>query len=268
MSSKQNFTVRNFREKDLYRVAQILLYSFRNKFPLMKQFSEEKQIQFLIDASFIDDHAFEGYLVAELQEEVVGVMLLKWRGQEKGTPRRRISVFRLFKEYGFGHVIQIVILALLLKEAPAKDECYIEHIAVAETARGHGIGTRLLKYSLQYTKEILGLPTTSLYVASSNTLARSLYERIGFEVHREKKSRLSSLILHETTWIHMRLNHREHTGRPGLVMKNGWWLGFFGLLGIPHLETLLLFLKGEAPAMGLIGLSWFLMFSFLIPERR
>ncbi|MBN2859295.1 MAG: GNAT family N-acetyltransferase [Sphaerochaetaceae bacterium] len=234
----------------------------------MQQFSEEKQIQFLIDASFIDSHAFEGYTVAELEGDVVGVMLLKWRGQIKGKPRHRISVFRLFKNYGFWQVIQMIILALLLKEDPTKDECYISHIAVAETARGHGIGTRLLKYSLQYTKEILGLSTTSLYVASSNTSARSLYERTGFEVHREKKSRLTSLALHETTWIHMRLSHREYSGRPGLVMKNGWWLGCFGLLGIPHLDTLLLFLKGEAPAMGLIGLSWFLMFSYLIPEKR
>ncbi len=268
MSSNQEITVRNFREKDVYHVAGILLDSFHSKFPRMEQFSKEKQIQFLIDASFIDDHAFEGYLVAELQGEVVGVMLLKWRDQERGTPHHRASAFRLIKEYGFGSVIQIVILALLLKEDPAKGECYIEHIAVAETARGHGIGSRLLQYSLQYTKEPLGLTTTSLYVASSNTLARSLYERIGFEVQREKKSRLSSLILHETTWIHMRLRHTEHTGRTGLVMKNGWWLGLFGLLGIPHLVTLLQCIKGEAPAMGLIGLSWFLMFSFLIPERR
>jgi ribosomal protein S18 acetylase RimI-like enzyme len=268
MSSNKNITVRNFREQELYQAAEVLLSSFHRKFSLMKQFSKEKQIQLLIDASFIHDHAFDGYLVAESDGSVVGVMLLKWRGQKRGTSRHSVSFFQLWKNYGLWPLIQLYLISLLLKEGVTKDECYIEHIAVIEAARGLGIGTALLEYSLDYTKETLGLKATSLHVAFSNTLAQALYERVGFTVRKEKKSRLTKLVLHERTWNYMRFDHDENRQESRFVMKSGWWLGFIGFLGIPYINNLLLFFKGEAPAIAVIGLLWFFMFSLFIPEKR
>jgi ribosomal protein S18 acetylase RimI-like enzyme len=263
MESNKNIIVRNFTEQELYQVAEILLSSFYTKFSLMKQFSKEKQIQFLIDASFIEDHPFDGYLVAESDGNVVGVMLLKWRGQKRGIPRHRISILRLLKNYGLRPLIKMFLLVLFLGEGSKKNECYIEYIAVKEAARGFGVGTTLLEYGLHYTKEILGLHSTSLYVASSNVLAQSLYERIGFKVEKENKSRLTKLVLHERTWNYMRFEHDENQKKSRFVMKSGWWLGCAGFLGVPYINNLLLFFKGEAPA-----LSWFLMFSLFIPEER
>jgi ribosomal protein S18 acetylase RimI-like enzyme len=268
MSRNQHMIIRNFREPDLYQIAEVLLSSFQDKFALMKQFSHEQQIQLLIDASFIEDHTFDGYLVAESEGKVVGVMLLKWRGQQRGRSHHGVSLFRSVRDYGAWPLVQLFLLSLLLKEGVTKDECYIEHIAVTESARGLGIGTALLAHSLWYTKETLRLNWTSLYVASSNTSARSLYERVGFKVHMEKRSWLTQLVLHERTWIHMRLDHDVGRHRSRFIMKSGWWLGFIGFLGIPYINNLLLFFKGEAPALSAIGVLWFLMFSLFIPEER
>jgi hypothetical protein len=99
MPNDKDLIIREFREEDVYQVAKILLSSFQSKFYAIKSFSLEKQIQFFIDASFVDDHSFDGYIVADYKDEVVGVMLLKWKGQNRGVPTNKKSLLGLIKRY-------------------------------------------------------------------------------------------------------------------------------------------------------------------------
>ena len=135
-------------------------------------------------------------------------------------------------------------------------------------ARGLGVGTKLLDYALDYTKNTLWFSVTSLYVANTNTSAQKLYERIGFEVHRSKKSLITQVLFHEKIWNYMTKNHGTEKIYSKLVMKNGWWLGFIGLLGVPHVRMVALFFTGQVPAMALLGLLWFLWFTLFIPLKR
>jgi len=57
--------IREFKESDLNEVTQILFHSFKSKFASLTNLSDESNIQLLIDAGFVDDEPFEGYLVAE-----------------------------------------------------------------------------------------------------------------------------------------------------------------------------------------------------------
>jgi ribosomal protein S18 acetylase RimI-like enzyme len=268
MPNDKDLIIREFREEDVYQVAKILLSSFQSKFYAIKSFSLEKQIQFFIDASFVDDHSFDGYIVADYKDEVVGVMLLKWKGQNRGVPTNKKSLLGLIKNYGLFHVLKMFLLFSLLSEKVANGECYIEHIAVKEGSRGLGIGTRLLEYSITYTTGKLILPSTTLYVASSNIQAKQLYERIGFTIKNEKRSLFTKILLHERNWIYMKVDHFEVHNKRRFVMKSGWWLGFIGFLGFRDLKNLFAFLRGEVPFIALLGLLWFFMFSMFIPERR
>ncbi len=67
------------------------------------------------------------------------------------------------------------------------DECHITNIAVAEEARGQGIGRALLTALLQYMSS-LGAAWADLEVRVSNERARKLYESEGFvSIGRRKK---------------------------------------------------------------------------------
>ena len=72
------------------------------------------------------------------------------------------------------------LLLLLLDEAPEPGHLHIDAIAVAPEARGQGVGTRLIAAAHREaaSRNLAGL---SLNVVDTNTRARALYERIGFE---------------------------------------------------------------------------------------
>ena len=64
---------------------------------------------------------------------------------------------------------------------PKEDEVYIELIAVADEARGRGIGTKLLHYSETFARNEPGIEVLTLDVLRGNQ-ALSLYQRFGFEI--------------------------------------------------------------------------------------
>ena len=67
------------------------------------------------------------------------------------------------------------------------DESHITNVAVAEKARGRGLGRRLMEALLQYLSN-LGAAYTTLEVRESNAAARGLYDSLGFiAVGRRKK---------------------------------------------------------------------------------
>jgi ribosomal protein S18 acetylase RimI-like enzyme len=62
---------------------------------------------------------------------------------------------------------------------PRKRQWRIEVLAVAEAARGSGVGTGLLELVIDAAREA-GVRTVSLEVVDVNDAALRLYERIGF----------------------------------------------------------------------------------------
>ena len=64
---------------------------------------------------------------------------------------------------------------------PAADEFYVDGIAVAQGARGLGIGTRMLNETAALAREH-GKRVVRLDVIDRNPRAQALYERLGFKV--------------------------------------------------------------------------------------
>ncbi len=60
-------------------------------------------------------------------------------------------------------------------------DLYIDEIAVSNTVRGQGIGTKLLQYAFS----MKGFNAYYLEVLSKNTNAKRLYERLGFKVYKK-----------------------------------------------------------------------------------
>lgn len=82
--------------------------------------------------------------------------------------------------YGWlGTLWRAPLLALLLRSV-TPEQLLMDGIAVADEARGLGIGTRLLEAIIEEARA-RGLTAVRLDVIDTNPRARSLYERFGFE---------------------------------------------------------------------------------------
>ena len=68
---------------------------------------------------------------------------------------------------------------LIPEPETAGQEFYIDSVAVSTAARGQGVGSELLKYSIKHAKN-QGFKQIGLLVDLANPNAKKLYERLGF----------------------------------------------------------------------------------------
>ncbi len=67
---------------------------------------------------------------------------------------------------------------------------YIWGMYVGRDYQGRGVGTKLLNYVKKQARELSGLEQVILTVASRNTRAKRLYEKVGFETYGLEKKAL------------------------------------------------------------------------------
>ncbi|MGE7110517.1 GNAT family N-acetyltransferase [Lysinibacillus sp. NPDC047702] len=71
--------------------------------------------------------------------------------------------------------------SIIIDREAHEDEYYIDTVCVSSEARGKGIGTLLLQYAEELTKQ-RGFKKLSLNVETQKESARRLYERLGFVI--------------------------------------------------------------------------------------
>jgi ribosomal protein S18 acetylase RimI-like enzyme len=266
--SIENIKIRPFKKEDFDTVAKIILYSFRSKSISVKSLSDEKMIQLFKDARFVESEPFEGYLVAEKDQEVVGVMLLKWEKQKRIMPVKHLNFIQLCNQYGYGNMIKLIIRFAVLNGKTSIGECYIEHIAVSSNFRGLGIGSMLINHANNIVNNSSNLNRITLYVSERNILAVKLYQTLGFTVKNKESSFLTYLLIKEKNWLYMVKNKDGNKDEIGYAMQSGWWLGFLGIFGFFTIPRVLLFLEGGSSPNALLGLLWFLWFLQFIPKKK
>ncbi|MFV2062714.1 MAG: GNAT family N-acetyltransferase, partial [Chloroflexota bacterium] len=82
---------------------------------------------------------------------------------------------------GFRGALRAALVLAVGEHKPAPDELYLDGIAVAASARGHGIGSRLLDEVATIGREG-GYRRVYLQVVDVNPRAQQLYERRGYRV--------------------------------------------------------------------------------------
>ncbi|OQY10083.1 MAG: hypothetical protein B6I28_01705 [Fusobacteriia bacterium 4572_132] len=190
---------RHFRTEDTKKVAEIMALSFRSKFNRLTNVSEEKMPDFLIQLGIIYSSAFLGYIVAEENDEVVGVMALKWKNQKRS--KSKSNLIKAIK-YGIFNIMKMYLGLGLIKSKPKKGECYIEHIAVKSSAQGEGIGSQLLEFGEKYAIEN-DFEEYTLHVSSLNEGAIKLYDRKGFMVLKTEFSMITNILFGIKKWYYM-----------------------------------------------------------------
>lgn len=146
----------------------------------------EPEIVWLLTELYRRGHlSLEHTVVAVHSDQIVGVAILHLQGPiGRGSAtdywrllRMRFPLFGVLRAFCGGLSTNFV-LVRRIPEAP--DLAYVEALAVAASARGAGVGTRLLTEAFAWGRAH-GRNRIALHVLHSNTGARKLYERLGFE---------------------------------------------------------------------------------------
>ncbi len=191
--------IRDFNKDDLSQVASLIAISFREDFNRIIKLPDDKMAEFIIDVGDVFPSPFPGYIVAENDGEIIGVMILRWPKQEVLKNKFRLSNAL---RYGLPATIKLIVMRYLFPERPGKETCHVAELAVKENARKKGIGTALLEYGKVVAKE-KGLKKYTLHADAENKPALRLYQRTGFELVKKKKSILARWLLGVKVWYFM-----------------------------------------------------------------
>jgi ribosomal protein S18 acetylase RimI-like enzyme len=267
MIDKESIEIRPYMITDHSKVIDILLLSFEGKFKRLTNLNNDDLKSYMMEALLFDNQPQEGYFVATLKNEVVGVVKTTYFKKMKIKNTNKTSSIYLAKKYGLGNVIKLKIAGILLSDSTNEGEYYIEHIAVSETARGYGIGTLLLEKVIDEAKIIDEINRITLYVASTNQGAVNLYERIGFKTTKKRKSLLTHLFFKNRTWYFMS-KYLNSVSKFKLTLNKYWWLGILGMIGFVSFNDIRNVLTNGGNFLVLLNLLWFAWFIYFIPSRR
>ncbi len=195
-----NIKIERYKESDFIEVIALLVSSFNSKFTY-KQSLSNKVIEDVLYSVWEIKEEDPSYLhlVAKDGEKVVGVILVRLYKSKKEI--KRVSFIKLCKKYGVFNVV-FLMLKLWILDKITLEECYIEHIAVAESMRGRGVGELLINVAEKYIKNI-GFDSVSLIVAEGNK-AKKLYHKKGFKDVDMISSYLKYYFIGIKKWMFMR----------------------------------------------------------------
>ena len=191
--------IRCFKTSDLKQVADIIAWSFKDKFQRLAPLPQNEMSDFLMKAGVIFSSPFSGYIVAEENNEILGVMVLKWLNQNRPPEEHHLVEA---SKYGWWKVIKLLFGLSILTRKTKTGECYIEHIAVKPEVQGKGVGTKLLEFGKELAHE-KGFDDFTLSVSSLNSGAIKLYERLGFDIIRSERSYLTKRLFGIKEWHYM-----------------------------------------------------------------
>ncbi len=128
-----------------------------------------------------DDNVFsyKNILVYEGENQTIKGILLFYAPQQKNKKRENDAYSQVFS---FIELIKLWFKSIFLKSIENKSEIdglYIQNISVEASARGEGIGTKLINHTEEWASK-QGFNSLWLDVAFDNPKAKKLYEKQGF----------------------------------------------------------------------------------------
>lgn len=169
--------IRKAQPQDIDSIAELMFLAMEEiVYFFLGTDNKEEGISFLQQhiAAHGNQYSLENIIVAEENQVILGQICI-YEGRLLQTLRKPILDY-LATTYG---------KEVLLEQETQSGETYIDTIAVADTARGRGIGNMLLLYAIDLfvnqRGEVLGL-----LVDKENPNAKRLYLKVGFQIKETK----------------------------------------------------------------------------------
>ncbi len=185
---ENSLKIRDARPEDAEKMAEILVAAFPSLYEMTFGKLSQTQMVALLEALYRGGTLpLKDTRLAVVEQDIVGVMILQ---MEPGIGQGGAETYwrNLRSQLHFWQALRAFLgglaadFALNSRIPHAPDLVYIEALAVAETARGQGVGSALLAdaeaQALQHRRERL-----ALHVLRRNEGAQRLYERVGFVLH-------------------------------------------------------------------------------------
>jgi ribosomal protein S18 acetylase RimI-like enzyme len=166
-----------FEDKDRLAAAELYDQAFGAKFSAAIP-SRERRVDYLAK-TFCVDHC----VVAHLGGELVG---LAGYHDKSGSLTGGITYPSLLWHLGPLRGNWAAFIFSFYEHAPAENVLIMDGIAVAESVRGRGVGTQLLRRIIEHATTA-GFSAVRLDVIEGNERAKQLYERGGFVVTKSQK---------------------------------------------------------------------------------
>ncbi|MGL5328172.1 MAG: GNAT family N-acetyltransferase [Peptostreptococcaceae bacterium] len=198
-----NIKIRPLQEKDLDSASNIIIHAFSSKFDSLIPLPKDSIVSLLKDCNFVGLKGYEGHFVAELNNEILGIISLKWKSLKPSTKFTPSLFFDISKKYGYKNTVKGLLGLIALDKSISPTECYIDYISVHPKAHGLGIGTMLLNYGRDFAKNTLLSKKYTLYVTTNNIKALNLYKKLGFEVKKTLNSNFSKYLFNEKSFFYM-----------------------------------------------------------------
>ena len=194
-----NLVIRPFKPDDTEQLAAITAHSFMHDWLRIVDLPEEQMAQFLIETGEISPYPFEGYMVAEKNGDILGLIRLKWAGQQ--IPKTELNIPGISR-HGLSTAVKLLLMHFFFAEKPAKDTCHVSELAVKEQARRQGIATELLLFGKKFAAE-KGFKKYTLNVDTRNKAALNLYSKMGFNIEKKHRIRLARWLFGTEEWFFM-----------------------------------------------------------------
>jgi len=178
--------VREYKASDYNEVLNISMGLWNEKVNILTTYDKPKNKQWFSDMGGVKDKPFNGYFVAEIDNRVVGVLVLKYKNQIIKKNDKKLSGFNIVKKYGVVQFFKMIIFSIAINHRLKKSECYIDYIVTDSNYRGRGIGGKLLDQAKQFCVNN-SLSILTLSVISRNKGAIRLYEKKGFKKIKKRK---------------------------------------------------------------------------------
>jgi len=144
---------------------------------------------------FVDgagEFGWRNHWVALIGDRVVAVGA--GYGGETKWPFTLAAARQIIGHYGLRHGVGVIGRGLRVESVirpPDGDMHYLAHLAVLPELRGRGVGRALINHLIGRARDA-GRRRITLDVAASNPRAEALYQRAGFRVTVERRSRLAN----------------------------------------------------------------------------
>jgi len=212
--SVKSFDIVAYQKQDHEAVCSLLVESFKAKFQALVRLEDQAIQQLLMQVWVQNPYSTSmKQFVAKENEEVIGVLSLKWKPSYSSLPKTNlVSLAPLLKQFGCFNVFKFLTGMHALEYTPAADECYIDHLAIRSSHRNQGIGRHLLAFAQHFTVES-GFHALTLHVAHKNQGAIRLYHKLAFEVEQSKYNGLRHFWFKEPVWHLMSWKENLHSRR-------------------------------------------------------
>lgn len=196
----EDITLRPANLADARELARLWVVTFPDKFgPILG----DKAENVLYDWLRLSERHLQTTIVAEIGEKIVGFIVLETPAAPR-TDDGRWLWHALQLNNGIFGALRGMLLMLLIdnNRRLSASEIYIEMLGVDPAWRGHGVAHHLIA---QAEAAAHGQSATqlALLVASDNAAAIQLYEKLGFTIQAQRRSRLLKWITGHSGYYEM-----------------------------------------------------------------